>query len=84
MQLCPQTTRSFALDGTVVLRGVLNPAQVAQLMQSQQVRIYHDHLLLKEAATRQPAIRLGASTRRRNCLSHAGPACQQQRQSAAR
>jgi ectoine hydroxylase-related dioxygenase (phytanoyl-CoA dioxygenase family) len=110
MQLSPETIQSFALDGAVVLRGVLNPAQVAQLargiehnlahlsplalvasepddpgrfvedfctwqhnndyrsilcdtalpavaaqlMQSQQVRLYHDHLLVKEAATRQP------------------------------
>jgi ectoine hydroxylase-related dioxygenase (phytanoyl-CoA dioxygenase family) len=110
MLLNPSTIQSFAQDGAVVLRGVLTPAQVAQLahgiehnlanlsplalvasepddpgrfvedfctwqqnddyrsilcdsalpcvaaqlMQSQQVRLYHDHLLVKEAATRQP------------------------------
>jgi ectoine hydroxylase-related dioxygenase (phytanoyl-CoA dioxygenase family) len=110
MQLRPRTIESFAIDGAVVLRGVLSRAQVAQLargiehnlahlsslalvasesddpgrfiedfctwqsnadyrgilcdsalpqvaaqlMHSDSVRLYHDHLLVKEAATRQP------------------------------
>jgi ectoine hydroxylase-related dioxygenase (phytanoyl-CoA dioxygenase family) len=110
MLVHPLTIASFAAEGAVVLRGVLNPQQLAQLergiehnlthlsplalvasepddpgrfvedfctwqsnadyrsilcdsalphvaaqlMQSASVRLYHDHLLVKEAATRQP------------------------------
>ncbi len=110
MTLDSHTLNTYAADGAVVLRGILNAAQVAQLargiehnlahlsplamiasepsdpgrfvedfctwqsnpdyrsilcdsalpsvaaqlMQSQSVRLYHDHLLVKEAATRQP------------------------------
>ena len=105
-----ETVEAYALDGAVVLRGVLNPNELrtleagiehnlaqlsplalvasepddpgrfvedfctwqanpdyrsllqgsalphlaAQLMQSRMVRLYHDHLLVKEAGTRQP------------------------------
>jgi ectoine hydroxylase-related dioxygenase (phytanoyl-CoA dioxygenase family) len=37
-----------------VMRHSALPALAAQLMQSQTVRIYHDHLLVKEPGTRQP------------------------------
>lgn len=109
-RLDPENVAAYANDGAVVLRGVLNPAEVqrlaegiehnlahlsplalvasepndpgrfvedfctwqdnpayrdilqnsalphiaAQLMQSETVRLYHDHLLVKEPGTRQP------------------------------
>lgn len=37
-----------------ILRASALPAIAAQLMASRSVRIYHDHLLVKEAGTRQP------------------------------
>ncbi len=37
-----------------IMRDSALPAMAAQLMQSQTARIYHDHLLVKEAGTRQP------------------------------
>lgn len=37
-----------------ILRGSALPHLAAQLMQSRAVRLYHDHLLVKEAGTRQP------------------------------
>ena len=37
-----------------ILRESALPHLAAQLMQSQAVRLYHDHLLVKEAGTRQP------------------------------
>lgn len=37
-----------------ILRESALPSIAAQLMQSESVRIYHDHLLVKEAGTRQP------------------------------
>lgn len=37
-----------------ILRASALPAIAAQLMASRRVRIYHDHLLVKEAGTRQP------------------------------
>ncbi|MBL8312050.1 MAG: phytanoyl-CoA dioxygenase family protein [Burkholderiales bacterium] len=37
-----------------IMRDSALPAIAAQLMASRSVRIYHDHLLVKEAATRQP------------------------------
>ncbi len=41
-------------DYTAVMRESALPAVAAQLMQSKTVRIYHDHLLVKEPGTRQP------------------------------
>lgn len=37
-----------------IMRHSALPSISAQLMQSQRVRLYHDHLLVKEAGTRQP------------------------------
>lgn len=37
-----------------ILRDSALPSIAKQLMQSETVRIYHDHMLVKEAATRQP------------------------------
>lgn len=37
-----------------IMRDAALPQIAAQLMQSQTVRVYHDHLLVKEAGTRQP------------------------------
>jgi ectoine hydroxylase-related dioxygenase (phytanoyl-CoA dioxygenase family) len=37
-----------------IMRNSALPAAAAQLMQSKAVRIYHDHLLVKEPGTRQP------------------------------